>query len=227
MSSYLPNYPHGGNGRGSHQYAYNLRDQTVESVPSGVCFHLSQIDARREEFGTLEKGIDPFNIFPTFHNRDGGYVLNTSDTTSTSSTSKETRCLPLLDVNVDVDVQSSIAKTKVTQAFTNMSNYVIKETNYSFPLYDGSAVISFRCHVGDDKLLEGVIKPKDVSPRVTLTRYLLISRLIQTGRQRGVQRSSSKAECCSSPRRAYARNLRDQAWKHPGPDYSQGRNNLH
>jgi hypothetical protein len=173
MSNYLPNNPyasrHGQRGGGPHQYAYNLQDQTVQRVPSGVRFHLNEIDAGREELEALEKGIDPFNIFPPFLNLDCGYVLDTSDTTSTSNTSNETRCLPLLDVDIDVDVQSSIAKTKVTQAFTNMSNYVIKDATYSFPLYDGSAVISFRCHIGDDKLLEGVIKPKEVSPWVTLT----------------------------------------------------------
>ena len=173
MSSHLPIYHYGGKygrrGGGPHQYAYNLQDQTVKRVPSGVCFYLSQIDAGRKELETLEKGIDPFNIFPTFHNVDDEFLSNTGDTTPTTSTNDETWCLPLLDVNIDVDVQSSIAKTKVTQVFTNMSNYVIKEANYLFPLYNGSAVISFRCHVGDDKLLEGAIKPKEVSPQVTLT----------------------------------------------------------
>ena len=172
MSSHFLNNPYGGNsqrGGGPHQYAYNLRNQTVQRVPSGVCFNLSKIEAGREELEILEKGIDPLNIFPTFFNLDGGYVSNTGDTASTSNTSNDTRCLPLLDVNIDVNVQSSIAKTEVTQTFTNMSNHVIREANYSFPLYDGSAVISFRVHVGDDKLLEGVIKPKEVSHRATLT----------------------------------------------------------
>jgi hypothetical protein len=107
MSSHLPYYPYGGYGRpggGPHQYAYNLRDQTMQRVPSRVCFHLSQINAGKEELETLEKGINPFNIFLTFHNADGGHVLNTSDTTLRLSTSKETQCLPLLNVNIDVNV---------------------------------------------------------------------------------------------------------------------------
>ncbi|KAF2463983.1 uncharacterized protein BDR25DRAFT_297284 [Lindgomyces ingoldianus] len=166
MASYLPNNSYGaygGYGGSTHQYAYNLQDHTVQQLPSGVFFQSSQIGADGEEFEVLEKGIDPLNIFPTFYNLDSGFVSNTTDGAPTPSTSSEARCLPLLDVNIDVDVQFTIAKTKVTQTFTNLSSYVIRETNYSFPLYDGSAVISFRCHVGEDKLLEGAIKPKEIA----------------------------------------------------------------
>jgi Vault protein inter-alpha-trypsin domain len=167
MANYLSGYPYGGYGGypgGSHQYAYHLQEHKVQRVPSGVFFNLNQIHAPRKELESLEKGIDPFNIFPAFLNLDGGYASTSSDRGSNSSSDGETRCLPLLDVDLDVHVQSTIATTKVTQTFTNLSSYVLEQTSYSFPLYDGSAVISFRCHVGDDKLLEGVVKPKEVSP---------------------------------------------------------------
>ena len=171
MSSYVPNYPHNGHIQYPsmpYQYAYNLEQRAVQRVPSGVGFHPSQIDMAREELATLEKGVNPLNLFPSFHNLENIYSLNTIDTNSELNTSKEIRCLPLLDVDISVDVQSSVAKTKVTQVFTNISKYVIKEAHYLFPLYDGAAVISFKCHIGEDKLLEGVTKPKEVNPQVTL-----------------------------------------------------------
>jgi len=171
MPSYLPNYLRGGHSWNSgvpHQYVYSLEHQMVQRVPSGVYFHLNQVDTGREEFETLEKGVDPANLFPNFHNFDCGYSSNTANTTSTSNSSEEAGCLPLLNVDITVDFQSSVASTKVTQVFTNISKYVIKEAHYSFPLYDGAAVISFKCHIGEDKLLEGVIKPKEVNLQVTL-----------------------------------------------------------
>jgi hypothetical protein len=76
MLSHLPNHSYGG---GPHRYAYNVQDQTAQRVPSGVRFHLSQIDTGKEELEKLEKGINPFNIFLTFHNLNCRYLLNTGD----------------------------------------------------------------------------------------------------------------------------------------------------
>lgn len=163
-------------GNSFHQYAYNLRDQRVQRVPSGIFFDPKMAEGRREEFESLEKGVDPFNMFPAFHNLDGGHVLST-DSAWISSTGGGTRCLPLLDVDIEVDVQSTISMTKVTQTFTNLSSHVLKETNYTFPLYDGSAVISFKCHIGEDKVLDGVIKRKEVHPQATATLFVFDLRL--------------------------------------------------
>lgn len=69
-------------------------------------------------------------------------------------------CLPLLSISVDMHVECNIAKTNLVQTFVNHGNESIPEAWYSFPLYDGAAVTAFRCEVGDDKVLEGKVKPK-------------------------------------------------------------------
>lgn len=70
-------------------------------------------------------------------------------------------CLPLVDVSIDMQVDNSIAKTKLVQTFRNHGSTPIPEAWYSFPLYDGATVTAFRCEVGDDKVLEGKVKPKE------------------------------------------------------------------
>ena len=74
--------------------------------------------------------------------------------------SDQYRCLPLLDVSVAVQIQSTVARSTLSQRFHNPSGRAIEEAIYSFPLYDGAAVISFRCHLGEDRVLEGRVKPK-------------------------------------------------------------------
>lgn len=74
-------------------------------------------------------------------------------------------CLPLLSVSVSMQVDGNIAKTKVVQTFTNHGDLSIPEACYSFPLYDGATVTAFRCEVGDEKVLEGMVKPKDEAKR--------------------------------------------------------------
>ncbi|KAJ9639004.1 hypothetical protein H2201_005915 [Coniosporium apollinis] len=69
--------------------------------------------------------------------------------------------LPLLEVAVDVEVDAAIAWTKLVQTFTNNATYPITEAKYCFPLYDGSAVVSFSCRIGTEKFLKGVVKPKE------------------------------------------------------------------
>jgi hypothetical protein len=71
------------------------------------------------------------------------------------------RCLPLLEVSVDVSVTSTVARSSLTQTFSNPSDIAIKEASYTFPLYDGAAVTAFRCCIGKEKALEGRIKPKE------------------------------------------------------------------
>lgn len=69
-------------------------------------------------------------------------------------------CLPLVSVSIDMQVDCNIAKTKLVQTFTNHGGISIPEAWYSFPLYDGATVTAFRCEVGEDKVLEGKVKPK-------------------------------------------------------------------
>src|SRR5580700_6590527 len=78
------------------------------------------------------------------------------------SKGNDRRYLPLLDVSLDVNVIATISRTSLKQTFSNLSNIAIKEAIYCFPLYDGSTVVSFRCWIGNGKLLEGKVKPKGV-----------------------------------------------------------------
>jgi hypothetical protein len=84
------------------------------------------------------------------------YRESVNDDGSTS----ELRCLPLLDVSVDVEVTSTISYTSLTQTFSNFSTSRITEAHYIFPLYDGATITFFKCSVGHDKILEGKVKPK-------------------------------------------------------------------
>ncbi|KAF2184898.1 VIT-domain-containing protein [Zopfia rhizophila CBS 207.26] len=157
-------------------YAYHLHHNFVRRLPSGISFRPDQLSEEADLTQTYEKGIDPY-IFPSFHHSDSGYSSSTGSHESSAGwgahhgggqnhgAPADARCLPLLDVDVTVDVRSTIAKTTVSQTFTNPSPFVIKEANYIFPLYDGSAVTSFRCFIGDDKVLEGVVKPKETAKK--------------------------------------------------------------
>ncbi|CRG84160.1 hypothetical protein PISL3812_01483 [Talaromyces islandicus] len=68
--------------------------------------------------------------------------------------------LPLLSVSVDVDVHGRLCTTKVTQQFSNTSPSIAQNAKYVFPTYDASVVTTFRCWIGNDKLLEGAVKAK-------------------------------------------------------------------
>jgi Vault protein inter-alpha-trypsin domain/von Willebrand factor type A domain len=69
--------------------------------------------------------------------------------------------LPLLEVSVNVNVSATISRTLLTQSFMNYADIPINKANYSFPLYDGSTVVAFRCFIGDDTVLDGKVKPKE------------------------------------------------------------------
>lgn len=66
----------------------------------------------------------------------------------------------LLSVSADVDVHGRLCTTKITQQFSNTSSSTAENAKYVFPVYDGSVVTSFRCWVGNKKLLEGTVKAK-------------------------------------------------------------------
>ena len=71
--------------------------------------------------------------------------------------------MPLLSVSADVDVHGRLCTTKITQQFSNTSSSSAENAKYIFPVYDGSVVTSFRCWVGNDKLLEGTVKAKEAA----------------------------------------------------------------
>ncbi|KAK2805188.1 hypothetical protein FQN51_000711 [Onygenales sp. PD_10] len=73
------------------------------------------------------------------------------------------KCLPLLDVMLNVTIEGPIVSSRLIQKFSNFTDQPILEALYTFPLYDGSAVISFRCWIGNDRVLEGIVKPKEVA----------------------------------------------------------------
>jgi hypothetical protein len=81
---------------------------------------------------------------------------------SSTSSDNDQRCLPMLEVSVDIKVIANASQTTLKQTFLNPSNITIKEATYYFPLYDGSAVIAFRYWIGDS-LFEGKVKSKDVA----------------------------------------------------------------
>jgi hypothetical protein len=144
-------------------YAYHLQQHVVERLPSGIFFRADQLQHGPDLTEVYEKGIDLLH-FPIFRREDNGY---SAPSQSGGQSAGDLRCAPLLNVNIDADVQSTLAKILVTQTFTNHSSASIKEAHYSFPLYDGSAIISFRCYIGNDKVLDGVVKPKDVREFLT------------------------------------------------------------
>ncbi|KAK1636099.1 von Willebrand factor type A domain-containing protein [Colletotrichum phormii] len=69
-------------------------------------------------------------------------------------------CLPLLNVDIQVAVDGTVARTKLFQRFSNPSKQQIPEARYTFPLYDGSAVIAFSCTIGDERELIGTVQEK-------------------------------------------------------------------
>jgi hypothetical protein len=69
--------------------------------------------------------------------------------------------LPLLEVSMNVEVVATTSRTILSQSFSNLSNMMITESTYCFPLYDGSIVVGFRCWIGEDRLLEGIVKSKE------------------------------------------------------------------
>ena len=81
----------------------------------------------------------------------------------TSEDDADRRYLPLLEVSVDVKVIATASQTQLKQTFTNISNTEIKRPTHCFPLYDGSVVTGFRCRIGNDRFLEGKVKPKDAA----------------------------------------------------------------
>lgn len=141
-------------------------------LPSGIYFNLRTESTAKEEHYLPEYPIFPVTHHPAEFKRlhvsakhSGGATVGENQTRSVPQTPQSQLCLPLLSVSISMQVDCNIAKTKVVQIFTNHGNFSIPEASYSFPLYDGATVIGFRCEVGDEKVLEGQVKPRDEAKR--------------------------------------------------------------
>lgn len=141
-------------------------------LSSGIYFSLLTDSAANERHHVAEYPTFPTTLQSPRHKRvhenaerKSGEMDNSGLHRPRSQKPKTELCLPLLSVSINMQVDCNIAKTKVVQTFTNHGGISIPEACYSFPLYDGATVTAFRCEVGDDKVLEGKVKPKDEAKR--------------------------------------------------------------
>lgn len=124
-------------------------------IPSGVFF--------TDFCPEVPLDCSPATIFPIFPNArpavNPGVAPPADKFPRSSSQSKpqQVLCLPLLDVAIDVRVDSTIATTRFMQRFKNISNIAIPEAHYTFPIYDGAAVTTFRYYIGDSEVLIGKV----------------------------------------------------------------------
>ncbi|KAG8625249.1 hypothetical protein KVT40_007000 [Elsinoe batatas] len=68
--------------------------------------------------------------------------------------------LPQLTVKSHTTIQATSYTTRLCQTFSNPSDQKHKQTSYEFPLYDGIAVTSFTCTIGDRNIF-GKVEEKD------------------------------------------------------------------
>lgn len=101
------------------------------------------------------KNIQDDTLFTQLENEPYGNASPLSETPSQTQ-----YFLPILEVNIDTTVEGSLASTKLTQSFYNNTGLAIPEAQYSFPLYDGAAVTSFECAIGDSLRIHGVVKSR-------------------------------------------------------------------
>ncbi|KLO81485.1 Vault poly [Fusarium fujikuroi] len=80
--------------------------------------------------------------------------------TASATTSEMTLCLPMLSVSLTVTVDGTVSHTELVQKFHNPSDIIIESAKHVFPLYDGAAITSFECTIGDERRVRGVVKPK-------------------------------------------------------------------
>lgn len=68
--------------------------------------------------------------------------------------------LPQVALKAHATILSSAARTTLTQTFANLSDSILEEASYKFPLYDGVSVVGFQCRVGT-RLLHSKVKTKE------------------------------------------------------------------
>lgn len=54
----------------------------------------------------------------------------------------------------------TISQSAITQTFYNPSTKLLEEANYMFSLCDGAVVSSFRCTIGERRILNGMVEPR-------------------------------------------------------------------
>lgn len=67
--------------------------------------------------------------------------------------------LPLVDLRSHTTILATTSRTKLTQTFHNPQKESLDEILYTFPLYDGVSVVSFKCIVAGRTII-GVVKEK-------------------------------------------------------------------
>jgi hypothetical protein len=150
-----------------------------DRLPSGVFFNFNQqVDQAnayhvdrlpRPEYNTPEpfppsRGAESFSNETLFRKRElpmRAYGVHSEEHHKEGDGEDDRRHLPLLEVSMGITVVGTTSRTVLTQTFSNLSNFSITESTYCFPLYDGCVLIGFRCWIGEDRLLEGKIKPKE------------------------------------------------------------------
>ncbi|KAI0526388.1 von Willebrand factor type A domain-containing protein [Xylaria bambusicola] len=73
-------------------------------------------------------------------------------------------CLPQLGMKAHTVIKDVASRTILTQTFYNGTNEHLKTTAYSFPLYDGVTVVSFKATIGDVQI-HGSVKEKQQARR--------------------------------------------------------------
>ncbi|EFW18116.1 hypothetical protein D8B26_004966 [Coccidioides posadasii str. Silveira] len=68
--------------------------------------------------------------------------------------------LPQVDLKVHSTILASTSRTSLSQTFINPSTEKIKNASYTFPLFDGVSIVSFKCEIGD-RVIHGVVKEKE------------------------------------------------------------------
>ena len=68
--------------------------------------------------------------------------------------------LPPVSMKVKARIVLDVAKVSCTQSFNNHSNRLIPQASYTFPLPAGCTVVGFRCFIGTETALIGMVRPK-------------------------------------------------------------------
>ncbi|EAW25597.1 VIT and vWA domain-containing protein [Aspergillus fischeri NRRL 181] len=132
----------------------------LDRLQSGLFFRPNVADITPT---IIQPYILPNQAQPTIHYQKNASSSIPAATLASINSSTPEVPLPLLSVSANVDVHGRLCTTKVTQQFSNASSSTTQNARYVFPIYDGSVVTSFRCWIGNDRLLEGAVKAKEAA----------------------------------------------------------------
>ncbi|WEW59125.1 hypothetical protein PRK78_004594 [Emydomyces testavorans] len=68
--------------------------------------------------------------------------------------------LPQVDLKIHSTILATTSRTTLSQTFVNPTDKGIKDASYTFPLYDGVSIVSFKCEIGD-RVIHGVVKERE------------------------------------------------------------------